>query len=376
MKEYNILNNGYKIPNKGFGTYKMKGTECINAVIEAVKKGYRHIDTAQAYENEEDIGIAISKLIEENIIKREDLFITSKINPHNPIGYKEAIQAINDSIEKMKIGYIDCYLIHWPNLTPDDKWKRLNAETWRGFEKMYELGKVKVLGVSNFMIHHMEELFKTATIKPAINQLNLNPTWQQKEVVAFCKKNNIQCVAWESLVKIEKWNQLLMNSLANKYNRSTAQISLKWSMQKGFIPLAKSRNKHRIAENYNIDDFKLSNDDISKLDTLNNHPANWDASPDTVAHTWMLYEELSKTPSVLIKEEVKLLGIIPIIKTQYNNNTSKHYLFGIFPFFKKKIKTNKAKYYFLGIHVASSNLEYIPSRKTIQMVHKYTDEVN
>lgn len=364
--EYSTLANGYKIGKIGLGTYLIPKEKTIETVVAAIKAGYRHIDTAQAYENEEEIGYAIAQCISEGIVKREDLFITSKISPHNKIGYQEAIDAINSSLKKMDLDYIDLYLIHWPNVAPGAMWKKLNAETWRGFEECYEKGLVKNLGVSNFMIHHLEELFKTAKIKPVVNQLHLSPIWQQKEVVNWCNNHNIQCVAWSPLVrfsdwaggflwnenysKCEDWTAETMNELSQKYKRSKAQIALRWSVQKGLIPLAKSIHPERIKENINIFDFEISEEDMEKLDSLNARPSNPDATPDSIYNSWSMAIALNRQ-QYMTKNKIYLLGI-PLIKwKRINNNKSKIYLFGLIPLLKIKKKNNnkKTKYYLFNI---------------------------
>jgi len=161
------LSNGNIIPVMGFGTWELTGETGVEAIIEAIKCGYRHIDTAQAYNNEEEVGKAVNHCINEGIVKREDLYISSKLNFFKPIGYKNTIKAVYESLEKLKLDYIDTYLIHWPNLTIDDSWKYLNASTWKALEDLHKQGLIKNIGVSNFMIHHLEELLKTAEIMAA-----------------------------------------------------------------------------------------------------------------------------------------------------------------------------------------------------------------
>ncbi len=405
--ESKTLENGNKIASIGFGTYRIKREDTVEAVVEAIKAGYRHIDTAQSYENEEQVGYAIAKCIAEGIVKREDLFITSKISSHCPIGYQQAIDAIESSLMKMGLDYIDCYLIHWPNVAPGAMWKKLNADTWRGFEQCYERGLVKNLGVSNFMIHHLEELFKTARIKPVVNQLHLSPIWQQKEVVAWCKDHGIQCVAWSPLVRFEDWaggylcnddynskddfTEDIMNEMSSKYGKSKAQIALRWSIQKGLIPITKSIHKDRIIENINIFDFNISDEDIEKLDTLNSRPCNPDATPDSIYNTWALamskhnvfYTQKFKFHIFGIPifkywnygdsiRKITLFGLFPLLKIKrFNDKKTKYWLFNIIPILKsRKVEEGKIKYYLFSFlylfkittkTVRVNNLNFIPN---------------
>lgn len=377
--EYRHLSNGNNIATIGFGTYLIQKSETIKAVYNAIKEGYRHIDTAAAYENEEQVGYAIAQCIAEGIVKREDLFITSKISPHKKIGYQEAIDAIETSLAKLGLDYIDLYLIHWPNVAPGAMWKKLNAETWRGFEECYNRGLVKNLGVSNFMIHHLEELFKTAKIKPVVNQLHISPIWQQKEVVNWCKEHDIQCVAWSPLVRYndwagntlgnqdysvcEDWTADTMNELSQRYNKSKAQISLRWSIQKGLIPLAKSTHVERMKENLDIFDFVISEDDMAKLDNLNARPCNPDATPDSIYNSWSMGIALGKQ-TYEVKSKFKICGLTFIKKKRINDKKTKYYLFGFLPILKRLKKSKNLYKYktFFNIPIAKKEVKI----KTVQ----------
>lgn len=339
------LNNGMQIAQIGFGTWYLQDEDSVDVIKNAIKSGYRIIDTAQAYNNEEIVGKAVNECINEGIVTRKDLFISSKINPHNPIGYQEAINAVESTLKKMNLDYIDLYMIHWPNLVEDDSWKKLNAETWRGFEKMVEDGKLKSIGVSNFMIHHLEELLKTAKIKPVIDQLNLNPTWQQKEVVEFCEKNDIICQAWAPLVRIKPWNEKILNDVAKKYNKSVSQICLRWCVQKGFVPLTKTHSIEHMKENLNIFDFSIEKEDVEYLDSLNSHPWDHDSQPDCLYEIFRLRELLSRE-TVVTKEKFLLFGFLPIYNKKINPKTQVYSLFKVLPILKiKRINDNKTKYY-------------------------------
>lgn len=377
------LSNGLIIPDIGFGTYLMSGQECYNSVINAIKSGYRLIDTAEGYENESEVGRAIRKCISDGIIKRKDVYVVTKLNPHKRIGYNETKALIQKSLHDLDLEYIDLFLIHWPNVTPDDRWKRLNAESWRAMEEFYNQGKIKSLGVSNFLEHHLEELYKTAKIKPVVNQLNLSPTWPQKRTVEFCRQQGMQLMAWSPLVRIEKWNEKIMNEIANKYNRSTAQISIRWSLQKGFIPLVKSSHLARIQENINVFDFEIKKQDMAKLDDMLCHPANFDATPDSIYNSWRHYlilRNIIDNKPTIKKQVFKLLGFLPIYKIKFYYDEHKtlkkctSYLFGFIPFIEQHYKNaEKIKcYLFVYLYLGKYNIQMNP-RKEINTLPVYED---
>lgn len=255
-RDYKILSNGVKMPAIGFGTYKL-GDD--NQVSEAVKLslnlGYRQIDTASFYNNEEGVG----RGIKESGIKREDIFLATKLW-NDDHGYEKTIEAFNESLKKLGVDYLDLYLIHWPN--------KLNSETWKAFEELYDQGKVKAIGVCNFKQEHLEELKKSAKIMPMINQIEIHPYRAQKEMVEYCKDNNIQVVAWGPIMRGKIFSDPLMVSLAEKYNKSVAQVALRWHLQNGIIPIPKSANTERIKENLNIFDFNILEEDIIAIDNL------------------------------------------------------------------------------------------------------------
>lgn len=257
MDKFRILANGVRIPTIGFGTYK-SGDE--NTTIEAVKValeiGYRLIDTASFYNNEEGVG----KGIEESGIPREEIFIATKLW-QNEQGYENTFRAFESSIKRLGVDYLDLYLIHWPT--------KLNGETWRAMEELYEQGKVKAIGVCNFKKHHLEELMKTARIKPMVNQIQLHPKLTEEDMIQYCKEEDIQIISWGPLMRGEIFNIQLLKGLADKYNRTIPQLTLRWNIEKGLIPIPKSSSKNRIQENFNIFDFELTKEDIVKIDDLN-----------------------------------------------------------------------------------------------------------
>ena len=258
MKEnYKELSNGLKIPSIGFGTYKLgKDEQVINVVDYALKVGYRHIDTAAFYGNEEAIG----KALKESDVKREDIFLATKLW-NNCHGYEKAMKAFNDSIKKLGVDYLDLYYIHWPN--------ELNSETWRALEDLYNEGKVKAIGVCNFKIGHLEDLKKTAKIMPMVNQIEIHPGFTQKEMVKYCQGNNIQVIAWSPIMRGRLFTEPLMIELSEKYNSTITQIILRWHIQNDIIPIPKSSNNDRIKENLDIFDFEIEKEDMLKIDSLN-----------------------------------------------------------------------------------------------------------
>jgi methylglyoxal/glyoxal reductase len=268
------LANGVKMPWFGLGVFKVEeGPELVNAVKFAIKHGYRSIDTAAIYGNEEGVGQAIREAINEYGIAREDLFITSKVW-NADLGYESTIEAYETSLRKLGLDYLDLYLIHWP---VEGKYK----EAWRALETLYKDGKVRAIGVSNFQVHHLQDLMKDAEIKPMVNQVEYHPRLTQEEVKTFCDSNGIQFEAWSPLMQGQLFDNPLLKDLAAKYNKTTAQIILRWDHQNGVVTIPKSTKDHRIVENAAIFDFELSNEDMDRISGLNeNHRVGPD--PDNI----------------------------------------------------------------------------------------------
>jgi diketogulonate reductase-like aldo/keto reductase len=259
------LANGTKIPVVGFGTWQTPdGDVAYQSTLDALKAGYRHIDTAAAYGNEESIGKAIA----DSGVAREDLFVTTKLwNADH--GYDEATAALELSLKKLGLDYVDLYLIHWPNPKAfRSEWAQRNADSWRAMEEAYNAGKAKAIGVSNFQIRHLEELFKTAEIKPMVNQLLLNPADAQAELTAYDTEHGILNEAYSPLGTGEIFKVEEVLELAEKLGKSVAQIALRWNLDKGFLPLPKSVHEARIIENGQLFDFELSAEDTAILDGL------------------------------------------------------------------------------------------------------------
>ncbi|WP_312470506.1 aldo/keto reductase [Neobacillus sp.] len=255
------LNNGVKMPWFGLGVFKVaEGPELVNAVKTAIKHGYRSIDTAAVYENEEGVGQAIK----EAGIAREDLFVTSKVW-NSELGYESTLAAYETSLKKLGLEYLDLFLIHWPVA---GKYK----EAWRALEKLYRDGRVKAIGVSNFQIHHLEDLIKDAEVKPMVNQVEYHPRLTQKEVQAFCREQGIQLEAWSPLMQGQLLDNEVLVGIAEKYKKSVAQVILRWDLQNGVVTIPKSTKEHRIIENSQVFDFELTADDMDKINEMNqNH---------------------------------------------------------------------------------------------------------
>ncbi|MGH1803840.1 aldo/keto reductase [Enterococcus gallinarum] len=264
MNSYTLSNN-VSIPELGFGTWQTpNGDVAVSAVKKALEVGYRHIDTAQGYKNEDSVGQAIK----ESGIPREEIFLTTKLWNENH-SYDLVLSSFEESLKKLQTDYIDLFLIHWPNPVKfRDNWQSANAETWRAMEELYQAGKIKAIGVSNFLPHHFEELKKTATIFPIVNQIFLAPGELQKEVVSYCQEHNVLLEAYSPLGTGKIFDVLEMQELSDKYGKTIAQIAIRWSLQHGFLPLPKSVTPSRIEENLAVFDFELSDEDMQRIDQL------------------------------------------------------------------------------------------------------------
>ena len=265
LQDTTTLHNGVKMPWFGLGVFKVEeGPELVNAVKTAIINGYRNIDTAAIYGNEEGVGQGIREGIKEAGISREELFVTSKVW-NADLGYESAIAAYTTSLKKLDLEYLDLYLIHWP---VEGKYK----EAWRALETIYTEGQVKAIGVSNFQIHHLQDLMKDAKIKPMINQVEFHPRLTQKDLQVFCQEQGIQLEAWSPLMQGQLLEDEILKEIATKYNKSVAQVILRWDLQNEVVTIPKSTKEHRIVENSSIFDFELTDEDMKKIDEMNeNH---------------------------------------------------------------------------------------------------------
>lgn len=268
LRETTTLHNGVKMPWLGLGVFEVEeGNEVEKSVEWALKEGYRSIDTASVYKNE----VGVGKAVKESGIPREELFITTKIWNKSQ-GYDSTLQAFERSLERLDMDYVDLYLIHWP---VEGKYK----DTWRALEKLYNDGVVKAIGVSNFQIHHIEELIKDGNVKPMVNQVEYHPLLTQKPLLSFCKENQIQLEAWSPFMHGEIFGNDTIKRIAEKYNKSEAQIILRWDLQNGVVTIPKSVREHRIQENANVFDFELTSEDMQAIDQLN-QDKRWGPDPD------------------------------------------------------------------------------------------------
>ncbi|GAF08400.1 oxidoreductase [Paenibacillus pini JCM 16418] len=262
VKSTTTLHNGVQMPWFGLGVFKVEeGADAIDSVKAAIKHGYRSIDTAAIYGNESSVGQGIREALSENNLSREDLFITSKVW-NADLGYDSTLAAYETSLEKLGLEYLDLYLIHWPVA---GKYK----DAWRALETLYNQGRIKAIGVSNFQIHHLEDLMKDSTIKPMVNQVEMHPKLTQKELLSFTKKHDIQLEAWSPLMQGQLLDNSVLKGIADKHHKSVAQIILRWDLQVGVVTIPKSTKEHRIIENASIFDFELTPEDVEQIDALN-----------------------------------------------------------------------------------------------------------
>ena len=271
------LSNGVQIPCIGFGTWQTPDGEiAVSAVKSALEHGYRHIDTAAGYGNEASVGIAIK----ESGIPREEIFVTSKLH-NTEHGYKNTLKAFEETMSNLAMDYLDLYLIHWPNpIKFRDHWQESNAGTWNAYEELYAAGRIRSIGISNFLPHHIDELLKTASVAPMVNQIRLCPGDTQDEVVSYCKAHSILLEAYSPLGTGQIFTVDEIQALAQKYKKSVAQICIRWSLQMGFLPLPKSVTDTRIKENAEVFDFELSADDMQMISELRGC-CGYSKNPDT-----------------------------------------------------------------------------------------------
>lgn len=252
------LSNGVKMPGFGLGVYKVtEEREIDHAVKSAIAAGYRMIDTAAIYQNEEGVG----KAIKESGIPREEIFITSKVW-NDDQGYESTLQAFETSLKKLDLEYIDLYLIHWAV-------KGKYVDTWKALETLYKEGKVKAIGVSNFNPHHIEDIKRECEIMPMVNQIELHPYLTQEDVRTYCNENNIRVESWSPLARGRLLDHQVLQEIADQHNKTTAQVILRWNIQHGIITIPKSSKKERIVSNADIFNFELSAEEMKAIDALN-----------------------------------------------------------------------------------------------------------
>jgi len=264
MNDTYTLSNGLAIPCLGFGTYNSAGGDNVEIIRTAMECGYRYFDTASLYGTERALGQAMK----ESGIARGDIFIASKAWI-DEMGYQETKAAFERTLNRLGTDYLDLYLIHWPRSAEDDTdWKEKEIETWRAMEDLYEAGKIKGLGLSNFLPHHMDNILQNCKVKPVVDQLELHPGYMQQAATAFCKENGVAVQAWSPLGRAKLLEDSLLLKLAAKYGKSPAQICLRYLLQKGMIPLVKATKAQRMKQNADVFDFEIEKDDMWMLDCM------------------------------------------------------------------------------------------------------------
>lgn len=269
MNDYCILNNGIHIPCLGFGTYKAAEGNTSEIIKKAIECGYRYLDTASFYQTE----IYVGEAVKESGIPREKFFLVSKLWK-DEMGYDNALRAFERTLEKLQTDYLDLYLIHWPKRSSADKgWKELDLETWRALEKLYKEKRVRALGVSNFLPHHLENLISSCKVMPAVDQLEFHPGYTQEAAVRYCQEKGIIVQAWSPLGRKRVMNDELLCMLAEKHHVTQAQICLRYAIQRGLIPIPKASTEERMKNNLDIFEFELTEIEMYELDSM--PPVGW-----------------------------------------------------------------------------------------------------
>ncbi|MBO4507467.1 MAG: aldo/keto reductase [Spirochaetaceae bacterium] len=265
MNEFYTLNDGTKIPKIGFGTYNEEFADNTATIIKAIECGYRFFDTASLYETERSLGNALKQ----SGITRQDVIIETKLWI-DEMGAENVKMAFEKSLNRLQTDYIDIYMMHWPRQTgaDDEKWKELDVETWMAMERLVRQGRVKRLGLSNFLPHHLKNILENSTIKPVVDQLELHPGYSQEAAVAFCKANDVLPMAWSPLGRGREnatMGNAILVRLAEKYGKSIQQINLRFLLQKGILPIPKASSEAHMKANLEVFDFELSEDDMAML---------------------------------------------------------------------------------------------------------------
>lgn len=259
-----VLNNGVQIPAVGFGTYKATDGKNADVIRMAIESGYRYFDTASFYGTEP----YLAEAIRESGLPRDDFFITSKLWK-TELGYENVKTAFSHTLENLETDYLDLYLIHWPLPDPEyTDWKNLDRETWRAMEELCMEGKIRAIGLSNFLPHHINNILTDCRIRPAVNQIEYHPGYSQEATVSYCKDQGILVQAWSPIGRRRVLDEPLVQKLSEKYNVSPAQICLKFAVQRGIIPLPKSSALDRMKENLDLFSFEMEQEDIWRLATM------------------------------------------------------------------------------------------------------------
>lgn len=258
------LNNGVKIPCVAFGTFKTAQENNKEVLSTAIETGYRYFDTASFYGTETYLGEAIR----DSGIPRGEFFLTSKMWK-DEMGYESTKKAFRLSLERLGTDYLDLYLIHWPLPSADfQEWRQLDLETWRALEELYEEGRVRAIGLSNFLPHHIENILEHCKVRPMVNQIEFHPGYSQEAAVRYCQEQGIQVQAWSPLGRMRISEEPLILELADKYQVSASQICLRYAIERNVIPLPKSSSPERMKQNQDLFSFKISKEDMYRLETL------------------------------------------------------------------------------------------------------------
>lgn len=264
MEQYFVLENGVKMPCIGYGTYKCTDGSDERIVRMALDAGYRMLDTAAAYENEEYVGRAVR----ESKIPREEIFLTSKVWKTN-LGYEKTKQSFEASLNRLQTDYLDLFLLHWPKPDPEaENWKELDKESWKALEEFYHQGKVRAIGVSNFLPHHLEALMEEADVRPMVNQLELHVGYMQEAAVQYCKSWGIQVQAWSPLGRRRVLSEPVVEKMAQKYGVSASQFLLKFLLQQKIAVVPKASSMERMRQNLELPAFEITQEDLYLLRCL------------------------------------------------------------------------------------------------------------
>ena len=337
QNKFVTLNNGINMPTLGIGTAYINGDDVIYSVTQAIINGYRLIDTATLYRNEKEVGIAIKKCIDDGIVQRSDLFITSKAPFFSP-GYKETIDGYYKSLENLQLEYLDLYLLHHPYMQYTNFQDHI-VKSYSALEWLYKNGKVKNIGVSNFWGYFCETLYHSAEIMPQVNQIELNPYNQDRDTVNFALNHGIQIQSWGAVNQGRGFDSEIIKNIAKQHNKSIAQVAIRWNIQKGNAVLVRSTNNERIKENYDVFNFELTHDEMVAIDNLDGKGV------ANRGHGKINLPIMHYTAQKLTCEIVETISnkLLPYKKT--------YRLFGFLPFLTCIIEKKSTKIYFLGIKI-------------------------
>lgn len=257
------LYNGVTIPCIGYGTYKAADTNSCDIIATAAKAGYRFFDTASFYGTE----TFLAEALKQADLPRNEVFITSKVWKAE-MGYNETLEAFERTLKNLDTDYLDLYLIHWPRYTLDGEWKQTCIDTWKAMEELYEAGRVRAIGLSNFLPHHMDVILDNCNIKPMVNQLEVHPGYTQEAAIRYCQERDILVQAWSPLGRQRVLEEPLLIELAAKYDVTPAQICLRFLLQRGINPIPKASSFERMRNNMDIFDFSITTEDMHRLNTL------------------------------------------------------------------------------------------------------------